>query len=175
MIPETYNWIEGVGILPKMIVEAFKLYGVKESIGSEDNPEILGWAKELDLDNYIHDSIAWCGLFMAIVAKRAGKEVVKDPLWAANWSHWGDPVKIPMLGDVLVFKRPGGNHVALYLGEDKECYFVLGGNQSDKVGIVRIYKTRLIAARRNYKVGPPESVKRYFLNWTGEQIGSSLS
>ena len=28
--------------------------------------------------------------------------------------------------------RQGGGHVALYIGEDNECYHCAGGNQSDK-------------------------------------------
>jgi cell wall-associated NlpC family hydrolase len=37
-----------------------------------------------------------------------------------------------MLGDVLVFRRGGGGHVALYVGEDEEAFHVLGGNQADR-------------------------------------------
>ena len=36
-----------------------------------------------------------------------------------------------MLGDILTFKRNGGGHVGLYVGEDKDCYHVLGGNQGN--------------------------------------------
>lgn len=159
MLPKNYEWLAEEGA-PKMLVEALKLYGVTEAAGTADNPEILAWAKELGLKDYVHDSIAWCGLFAAIVAKHAGKEVVKNPLWAANWSTFGDPAPTAMLGDILVFKREGGNHVAIYVGEDEATYHVIGGNQSDKVCITRILKSRCWAIRRaKFATGQPANVR----------------
>jgi cell wall-associated NlpC family hydrolase len=73
-----------------------------------------------------------------------------------------------MLGDVLVFKRQGGGHVGLYVGEDKDAYHVLGGNQSDSVSITRILKDRLHAARRcTWKTAQPANVRRVFLSGSG--------
>lgn len=142
---------------PKMVAEALKLYGVTEFVGDKNNPEIIKWAKELGLRGYTSDSIPWCGLFVAIVAKRAGKSLPARPLWARNWATWGTRAPRPSFGDVLVFSRDGGGHVGLYVCEDDECYHVLGGNQKDAVNIVRISKSRCIAARHMYKVGPPPS------------------
>ena len=167
-LPLEYEWLSKIQVPPKMIAEALKLYGTKETVGDADNPEILNWAKELGLNSYLHDSIAWCGLFIAIVAKRAGKDVVKDPLWAANWLKFGNPANEAMLGDVLVFKRPGGNHVGLYVAEDATTYHVLGGNQSDKVCIARILKSRCRGFRRPiFKTAKPESVKKVIVSSTG--------
>lgn len=153
MFPVKYSWLQNEPA-PKMLLEALKLYGVKETVGAQDNPIILSWAEEIGITNYTHDAIAWCGLFIGVVAQRAGKPVVKDPLWAANWLNFGDEADVPMLGDVLVFKRPGGNHVGLYVGEDRTTYHVLGGNQSDAVGFTRIAKERLRGARRLYNIKP---------------------
>lgn len=137
-----------------MLVEALNLFGVSEKEGDADNPEILKWAKEIGYKNeYTHDSIPWCGLFVAVVAKRAGKSLPNNPLWARNWSHWG-AVCAPELGAVLVFSRGTGGHVGLYVGEDNHCFHVLGGNQGDSVCITRIEKSRLIAARCMYKHKP---------------------
>jgi uncharacterized protein (TIGR02594 family) len=155
-LPTQYAWLaKEPG--PKMILEALKLFGTVEGAGAKDNPTILAWAKEVGLsDTYSHDSIPWCGLFMAVVAKRAGKQAVDSPLWALSWANFGEPPEGgPMLGDVLTFKRDGGGHVALYVGEDAGFYHVLGGNQSDKVCITRIARSRLHKARRPiYKVQP---------------------
>lgn len=137
-----------------MLVEALKLYGVKEKQGNADNPDILGWADEIGLrETYQHDSIPWCGLFVGVVAKRAGKPLPSGPLWARNWAHWGSLCQ-PELGAVLVFVREGGGHVGLYVGEDSQHFHVLGGNQSDSVCITRIAKDRLLAARCMYKNKP---------------------
>lgn len=166
-LPARYQWLANEGA-PKMIVEFLGFYGIKETIGNEDNPIILAWAKELGLKEYLHDSTAWCGLFIAIVAKRAGKEVVLNPLWAANWLNFGTAVDEAMLGDVLVFKRTGGNHVGLYIGEDSLCYHVGGGNQSDSVSITRIDKARCRGIRRPKYNNPPANIRKIILSATGE-------
>ena len=78
-----YNWLAEVGTLPKTVSEGIKLLGTVETPGVKNNPIIMGWAKEVQLDkSYSADSIPWCGLFVALVAKRAGKTPVKEPLWA---------------------------------------------------------------------------------------------
>lgn len=138
-----------------MLLKALEMYGVSETVGKQHNPIIMAWAKEVGLQNvYTADEIPWCGLFIAVIAKRADKAIVKDPLWALNWAKYGSRVKVPMLGDVLTFKRNGGGHVGLYVGEDETCYHVLGGNQGNKVSIVRIEKQRLHSASRLYNVQP---------------------
>jgi uncharacterized protein (TIGR02594 family) len=119
---------------------------------------------------YSHDSIPWCGLFIALVATRAGKPRTDSPLWALSWADWGVAVPggQPMLGDVLTFKRNGGGHVGLYVGEDASAYHVLGGNQSDKVCITRISKTRLHRACRPIYSAKPDNVRRIMLSATGK-------
>lgn len=157
MLPSRYGWLARESG-PKMIVEALKLFGTMEKPGSANNPIIVAWAKEVGgevADVYKADSIPWCGLFMAVVAKRAGKELPRHPLWALSWSAFGAKTGAPALGDVLVFSRNGGGHVGLYVGEDASAFHVLGGNQSDRVCITRIAKARLYAARRPlYRVQP---------------------
>lgn len=167
---EVLNLLKTIA-LPKMVREAMALYGTLESMGNKNNPVIIAWDKETNTkdDNwYKEDSTPWCGLFMAVVAQRAGKEVPPQCLRALAWADFGVSVPVAMLGDVLVFKRKGGGHVGIYTAEDKENYFVLGGNQGDKVSIVKIAKNRIFAIRRPvYAIGQPESVKRYFVNAVG--------
>jgi uncharacterized protein (TIGR02594 family) len=154
MLPKQYAWLAREPG-PRILVEFLKLYGTTEKVGAGNNPAIMGWARELGLERvYTADSIPWCGLGMAIVAKRAGKPVVESPLWALSWSKFGKPADRPMLGDILTFKRDGGGHVGIYVGEDSTHYHVLGANQSDSVCVTRIAKARLHAARRLYNVQP---------------------
>jgi hypothetical protein len=47
----------------------------------------------------------------------------------------------------MVFKRAGGGHVGFYVGEDKDAYHILGGNQSDMVSVARVAKDRHVDAR----------------------------
>ena len=154
---------------PKILVQAVKLIGTKEVVGKQHNPVIMDWAKELDLQKvYTADEIPWCGLFIAYCAHQAGVEVVDKPLWALSWANYGTKVTEPMLGDILTFKRDGGGHVGLYVGEDKDCYHVLGGNQGNSVSVTRILKSRLYQARRTkWKVAQPVSVRKIQLSAKG--------
>ena len=156
MLPAEYRWLGAAGPLPRMLRVALTLYGTRETAGAGDTPAILAWARETGLArSYRADAVPWCGLFMAVVAQRAGWAVPDGPLWALNWGRFGVAAARPMLGDVLTFARPGGGHVALYVGEDVDTYNLLGGNQDDRVGFARIVKTRLRAARRPpYRVAP---------------------
>lgn len=156
---------------PKILVEALKLNGTCELLGKDNNPKILSWAKELGLEKtYTADEIPWCGLFIAYVCLKAGKEVVQNPLWARNWAKWGVKQTEAMLGDILVFERGANSgHVGIYVGEDKTAYHVLGGNQGDRVSIVRILKTRCIAIRRTkWTNAQPENVRKITLGASNE-------
>lgn len=165
-LPPTYAWLEREPG-PKMLLEALKLYGVVEAAGAADSPTIMAWAKETGVHGYSADSVPWCGLFLSIVALRAGKPVPAKPLWALNWSRWGEDGGQPELGDVLVFVRPGGGHVALYVGEDRNAYHVIGGNQSNAVTVARVAKQRLKACRQFFAKGKPPNVRPVVLQPDG--------
>lgn len=156
---------------PNMLREALALVGTKEVLGPKNNPEIMKWAAEVNT-TYPGDETAWCGLFIAICAHRAGWDDHPNGncLWARNWASWGTKQDVAMLGDVLVFPRGQGGHVAMYVGEDDTHYHILGGNQSDAVNIVRKAKSPILAIRRApWKVSQPENVRRIFLKSTGAQ------
>lgn len=174
-LPAEYSFLQNE-TAPAMLVEALKHYGTLEHRGADNNPSIIKWAKEVGgkVENvYLADSIPWCGLFMAVVAKRCNYALPKDPLWALNWGTFGVSQKQAMLGDVLTFVRKTdtgstAGHVAMYVGEDVDAYHILGGNQSDAVTITRIAKSRLYAIRRpKFKVAQPESVRRIFIGGNG--------
>lgn len=165
-----YKWLENENS-PKILDEAVKLYGTREIVGKQHSKEILSWAKEVGLEKtYTNDEIPWCGLFLAIIVKRAGFEVVKNPLWARSWNDFGTKQNQAMLGDVLVFTRPGGGgHVGIYVGEDETCYHVLGGNQSNMVNTTRILKSRCIGIRRcEWRVSQPKNVRVIKLSGDGQ-------
>lgn len=164
----SYEWLKSE-TAPKILVAAVKQLGVKEIVGKTHNPVILGWAKELGLDKvYTEDEIPWCGLFIAHCCHEAGTQVVDRPLWALNWAKYGNKVDEPMLGDILTFKRNGGGHVGIYVGEDQLYYHVLGGNQNNSVSVSRIAKSRLHQARRTaWKVAQPASVRKVHLEAKG--------
>lgn len=167
-LPSQYHWLGEIAQPPRMIAEALKLFGTIETPGTGNNPTIMAWAKEDGLAaTYTADSVPWCGLFMATVAKRAGKPYPTSPLWALSWAKFGVEAGQPRLGDVLTFTRNGGGHVALYIGEDQGAYHVLGGNQGDQVSITRIAKPRLYRVRRPAYNVMPASAQPIVLAATG--------
>ena len=161
---------------PNTIKEAVKLLGTREKPGSSNNATILSWASELEKAmgkphlGYTADSIPWCGLFVGVVCKRAGwvEQIPATPLWARSWAKFGQKADKPSLGDVMVFSRSSGGHVAFYVAEDDSAYHVIGGNQSDAVTTTRVLKSRLIAARRPiWKIAQPASVRPIKVNKGG--------
>lgn len=171
-LPAAYAWLNDVAGLPRHLVEALKLYGTVEVPGAADSPIIMGWRDELRaagivIEGYSADSVPWCGLYAAVVMLRARRDVVDKPLWALNWSKWGEDGGQPELGDLLTFTRPTGGHVAFYIGEDSLYYHVLGGNQSDRVNFMRIAKTRMHACRQPPYRTKPASVRPMTLAPTG--------
>jgi uncharacterized protein (TIGR02594 family) len=167
-LPAQYAWLKKEPG-PRILLEALRLHGIKETPGPGNTREIMLWARKVGLTKiYKADSIAWCGLFMAYVALQSGWEPPLNPLWARNWTGFGRLSRTPMLGDVLVFTRGSGGHVGIYVGEDATAFHVLGGNQSDAVTIARIAKGRLITARRcPWRISQPRNVRRVQLASTG--------
>ena len=98
-------------------------------------------------------ALPWCGDFVETAIKRGlpnepfSGALAENPYWARNWITFGKRA-VPTYGAVLVFERgQQSGHVAFAVGESDTDYFVLGGNQGDAVGITRLAKTRLLAAR----------------------------
>lgn len=131
--------------------EARHLVGTKEMLGDKNNPVIMDWAQDLDIQ-YSGDDVPWCGLFVAhCVGTTLQQEVLPgNPLGARQWEKFGDATT-PRLGAVMVFWREspksGKGHVGFYVGEDADAYQILGGNQSDKVCLMWLGKDRLLSAR----------------------------
>ena len=78
---------------PKILLQARALIGTKEIIGKIHSDTIMQWADELELDKtYTADEIAWCGLFIAYCAFKAGLDINmtnREALWALNWNKFG--------------------------------------------------------------------------------------
>ena len=142
--------------------------GTKEIPGDKDNPFIINMAKVIvakypkfkgDYGWYNHDSIPWCGLGLAYSVTVNDIEPAELGLSAKAWAEWGQPLKTPTPGAVMVYSRKGGGHVTLYESEDANYYYCRGGNQSDSVNITKIPKSRKILAIR-WPLGPLPSTGR---------------
>lgn len=174
-IPKRFEWLNGIGTLPRLLTVGLKYLDLKELPGTKNNnPVIMKWAEELGVsDIYPNDEVSWCALGMAHICVEAGKPMPYkryEILRAKSFATWGNevPRDDEKLGDILVFNRPGGHHVALYIAETKTTFWVYGFNQSNKVGFTEIAKNRLMAARRYYAIGSPASAKKYFMDTSGE-------
>lgn len=183
-LPENFKWLETIGQLPKMITEGINVLGIKEIKGAQSNLEILIFAKEIGVDDiYKNDDTSWCAVAHNAIAKRSGKKIDGyedkwDLLRALafrkngidiNQNDWGFvDLYNPILGDSLIFRRPEGGHVGIYIGESETHYFVMGGNQNNMYSFTRIAKNRLVAVRRpKYKSPMPITWKKYFLKSDG--------
>lgn len=171
ILPKTYRWLYSeTG--PRVLREALDLYGVKEIPGKKHNSKIIEWAKNIGRKagiKFDSDETAWCGVFVAHCVRSAGFDLPEIAVRAKSWLGWGSIEDIPMLGDVLVFNRPGGGgHVGFYIGEDEGSYHILGGNQGNAVSIARIAKYRCLGIRRcPWKYSQPLNVRRVQLGSSG--------
>ncbi len=154
-LPDKYKWIDTIGVLPKLVAAGLQYLGVREVVGKGSNPVIMDMAKGLGIDDiYKDDDTAWCGLFMSHLFRITGKPALDikgdkyNYLRAAKYAEWGRKVAEPEFGDVLVFSRTGGGHVGLCVGESKDTYFVLGGNQSNGVTVARFKVSDILGIRR---------------------------
>lgn len=169
-----YDWLNDIGPLPKLVVAGLSYLGLKEFPGKESNPVIMQMAKELGVDKiYTNDDISWCALFICYLCKITGKPMPYksyEILRAASFATWGNPVERgdERLGDIAVFKRPGGNHVGIVIAITRTTVVVLGGNQSNAVTITEISQQRMTACRRYYSITTPESAKQYVVTTTGK-------
>jgi uncharacterized protein (TIGR02594 family) len=106
----------------------------------------------------------WCAAFVNAVLNESGAEsnsTHRFPLLARSFLDWGqqvDPKDIKP-GDIVVFPR--GNiswqgHVGFYLRTQQvngvDYYWILGGNQNNKVSIVTYRASKALGIRREKSV-----------------------
>jgi uncharacterized protein (TIGR02594 family) len=136
---------------PLLLRVARLCIGLVEAPGAGNSPVIMQWARDLGVGAiYPADSVPWCAVFLNRICMAAGYPLAGrsyDLLRAKSFEAWGEAIAAPALGAVLVFSRPEGAHVGLYLGETDDAYRVLGGNQANAVNEIWIAKSRLRAIR----------------------------
>lgn len=193
-IPSRYAYLQGQPLAPLLVRLAMEHVGKLEKPGAPDSPEIVGWADEVArifptpynnwaADWYNKDSIAWCGLFLAMLCARTGLDYRKPPnkyLAALSWADWGEPVQFKgkegyrlneiKVGDIGVLVRNGGGHVGIIVGvtNDGKNIIMIGGNQGDKVSFAEFPISRLYAVRRPVYRTVPETAKHVRVSSTGQ-------
>lgn len=136
------------GQQPSWLEEARKYEGLKEVPGPKHNPVILGWLRRLKAW-WSEDETPWCGTFVAHCLEASGLPIIPNWFRAKEWAFYGSNLRASHVapGAILVFARSGGGHVGFYVGEDANFFYVLGGNQSNAINVMRIAKARCVAVR----------------------------
>lgn len=131
---------------------AQKFIGEKEIAGSRDNPEIVGWLREI-APWVEHDETAWCSAFVNSMASLSGYEHT-DKLNARSWLDAGVHVELENArpGDVVIFWRSSPSswkgHVGFFVSHEGSYINTLGGNQANRVSIANYPENRLLGVRR---------------------------
>lgn len=114
--------------------------GQKEIAGAGNNPRIVEYHQTTSL-KATTDEVSWCSSFVNWCVTKAGQKGTNSAA-ARSWLRWGEQLKQPVEGCVVVFKRgaPPSGHVGFFVKSDGVNVWVLGGNQSDQVKITSVYK-----------------------------------
>lgn len=133
-----------------IILTALGEYGISEITGEKHNARILEYFKATGNLWVKDDETAWCSAFISWVMKQNGLPF-SNKLNARSWLAFGTSTKSPKLGDIVVLWRDSINaktgHVGLYIGENKDFVWLLGGNQNNKICISAYLKDRVLDYR----------------------------
>lgn len=121
---------------PIWITHAKTFIGLAEGSGEKDNPKVVAFYAKAGHPEIKHDSVPWCAAYVGGVLVDV-KIKPTGTLWALDYSKWGIKLDKPAVGAIATKKRNGGGHVFFIVGWDKDYVWGLGGNQSDKVCVVR--------------------------------------
>jgi uncharacterized protein (TIGR02594 family) len=135
---------------PEMVANAMDLYGLKELKGENDNPLILKFFDRIGHSWVKSDETAWCSAFINYLAKENGYEM-SGKLDARSWLNVGQETNVPNPGDIVIFWRESPQswkgHVGIFVRDDGNQIYTLGGNQNNSVCIKPYPKSRLLGYR----------------------------
>lgn len=135
--------------------------GIRELVGRLANNARILWYHAFTTLKASEDEVPWCSSFMCAAAESCGFKSTRSAA-AKSWLTYGEEIasiiegalifkKEVQAGDIAIFSRSGGNHVAFinspYIKGDK-LIEVLGGNQSDMISIAKYKTDKLLAIRR---------------------------
>ena len=126
------------------IKEGYKVMGWHEVY---DNEQLTEWMKSDGKLLGDPAQLPWCGDFVDTCLRLALPDeprpgaLGRNPYWALNWRELGISCGA-IYGAVASISRPGGGHVGFLVGEDASRYYLLGGNQSNRVSVAPMSKSR---------------------------------
>lgn len=143
---------------PGYMVAARSLIGLKEIVGSKDEPKVVQFFAEAGHSWVKDDETPWCAAFANAMLARGGLKGTGS-LAARSFLGWGVKADKPAVGDIAVFPR-GNNTTQGHVGFVAKVNTVagtvdiLGGNQANSVNI----QTRRISEALSFR-RPAESGK----------------
>ena len=147
LAPDAPNWFK----------VAYGELNQEEIPGALENQRITEYFKSVGAkQNYRDDIDDWASAFAEWSLDKVGIPGPKsdDPF---GWLEWGEGLKQPLLGCIVVMSFNGLRHVGFYFGEDEGFVRVLGGNQDDAVRIFRYPKSAIYGYRWPPELKVPES------------------
>ncbi len=120
--------------------------GTKEIAGAKHNARIVEYHSATTL-HATADEVPWCASFVSWCLEKADVRSTRSAA-AASYLNWGVEAK-SQFGNVVVFSRPGGNHVGFDVWQDADTLdrLILGGNQSNKV-CCQVFTTQRFRSER---------------------------
>lgn len=115
---------------------------------TQNNPRIV-WYHAFTTLKATDDETPWCSAFMCAAAESCGYKSTRSAA-AKSWLKYGEE-GTGEVGDIVIFSRQGGNHVAFISSQYRkgdQFVEVLGGNQSNSLRVSKYPADRLLAIRR---------------------------
>ena len=137
-----------------LLITALGEIDQREIIGKENNPRILDYFRIMKLSgNKLNDETAWCSAFLNAMCIIANYERTGN-LTARSWLQVGiepSPGR-HRIGNICILWREDPDswkgHAGIYIREDEKYVWLLGGNQRNKVCILKYRKSRVLGYRR---------------------------
>jgi len=143
---------------PAWLREAEKEIGVREAPGEANNPAILAYGREAQIEwPYRADSIAWCALFVNAMLVRAGYPSTRSAL-ARSFLDYGAALPGPRVGCLVVLPRGSSalyGHVGFCLSFTRTHIRLLGGNQADRVSVITVRRDSVLPRGYRWPDGAP--------------------
>jgi len=141
--------------MTEVLLEMLNYYGLKEIAGKENNPFIVNMFKEIGFEWVQDDETAWCSASLNFFCKKLGYER-SGKLDARSWLKLPVRVLKPSLGDIVVFWRESPSswkgHVGLFIAQDWDTVWTLGGNQDNMIKISAYPRNRVLGYRQAKKI-----------------------
>lgn len=129
------------------VAEARKYIGEQEIKGSQHNPLILQWWKDIKRGGIKSDETPWCAAYVGAMLEHVDIRSSRFES-AKSYLDWGVELSQPQYGCVVVFTRDGGGHVGFVVGQNANGdLLVLGGNQGDAVNVRAFSRGRVSGYR----------------------------